>query len=380
LRSLGVKRYAALQWANVSPESKAHILAYTAGINAYLQSALKARPPEFIVLGLHPEPWTPEDTMAWAIMMAWDLGGNWSTELLRMRLALKMPVERINQLLPAVPGRQAADRGRLCGAVSPVARRRPARPASLNFAPESGWKGSGSNNWVVHGSHTDSGKPLLANDPHLKLTRTGAVVLRAHGSARPQGRRRHLPGLPGVVLGQNRDDRLGLHQHRPDVQDLYIERIKPDDPTQYQTPDGWAQLRDLRRSHQGARRRRREDDEPRDAPRPGDLPTAGALPKARTAPPTSRAMHSRCAGPALDAKRRHLRCRAPASTPPSRSPTSSPRAQVFAPMQNMLVADREGHIAFVAAGQGAACASPRTTEGAGAVARLGRALRLGRHA
>src|SRR5437870_2558094 len=104
LRSLGVKRYAAAQWASTSPESKAYILAYTAGINAYLQSALKARPPEFIVLGLHPEPWTPEDAMAWAIMMAWDLGGNWSTELLRMRLALKMPVERIDQLLPPYPG------------------------------------------------------------------------------------------------------------------------------------------------------------------------------------------------------------------------------------------------------------------------------------
>ena len=68
------------------------------------EAALHARPPEFVLLGLQPEPWKPDDSFAWAIMMAWDLGGNWSSELLRMRLALKLPVERINELLPPYPG------------------------------------------------------------------------------------------------------------------------------------------------------------------------------------------------------------------------------------------------------------------------------------
>src|SRR5687768_2322785 len=98
LRALGVRRAAAAQWANTTGEARAAVLAYTAGVNAFLQRGMKARPPEFIVLGLQPEPWTPEDSLAWAVMMAWDLGGNWSTELTRMRLALRMPVERINQL------------------------------------------------------------------------------------------------------------------------------------------------------------------------------------------------------------------------------------------------------------------------------------------
>ena len=56
-----------------------------------------------MLLGLQPQRWTPVDSLAWATMMAWDLGGNWSTELLRMRLSLKMPVERINELLPPYP-------------------------------------------------------------------------------------------------------------------------------------------------------------------------------------------------------------------------------------------------------------------------------------
>jgi penicillin amidase len=57
-----------------------------------------------VVLGLQPEAWTPEDSLAWAIMMAWDLGANWNAELIRLRLALKLPKERIDQLLPPYPG------------------------------------------------------------------------------------------------------------------------------------------------------------------------------------------------------------------------------------------------------------------------------------
>ena len=170
LRALGVKRAAAKQWAQASAEVRAAVLAYTAGINAFVNGAMAARPPEFVLLGLKPEPWTPEDSVAWAVMMAWDLGGNWSTELLRMRLALKLPVARINELIPPYPGDAplvttdyaALLRGlRLDGRLGTQA---------LLAAPPSGVEGVGSNNWVVHGSLTDSGKPLLANDPHLKLS------------------------------------------------------------------------------------------------------------------------------------------------------------------------------------------------------------------
>src|SRR5688572_12950177 len=100
LRALGVRRAAAAQWAKATPEVRAGIEAYTAGVNAYLTQALRMRPPEFMILGIHPEPWTPVDSAAWAIMMAWDLGGNWNTELSRMRLALKLPVARIDELIP----------------------------------------------------------------------------------------------------------------------------------------------------------------------------------------------------------------------------------------------------------------------------------------
>jgi penicillin G amidase len=170
LRALGVKRAAAQQWANASPEVREVLQAYAAGINAYLRDALKARPPEFVVLGLQPENWTAEDSLAWAIMMAWDLGGNWTTELTRMRLSMRLPVERINELLPPYPGDKplvTTDYARLFRDLKVDGR---LGQQALAAAPESGIEGMGSNNWVLHGSHTKSGKPLLANDPHLKLS------------------------------------------------------------------------------------------------------------------------------------------------------------------------------------------------------------------
>jgi penicillin amidase len=110
LRALGVRRAAAAQWQQLGPEPRAALVAYTAGINAVISSQLHARPPEYLLLGTSPEPWDPIDSLAWGIMMAWDLGGNWTTELLRMRLALQMPVARINELMPAYPGEEPRPR------------------------------------------------------------------------------------------------------------------------------------------------------------------------------------------------------------------------------------------------------------------------------
>ena len=244
LRALGVRRAAAAQWQRLDAASRAALQAYADGVNAVLRHELRARPPEFLILGIEPDPWEPVDSLAWAIMMAWDLGGNWNTELLRLRLALQMPVARINQLLPAYPGASlpaTADYAALfrslgldAGAVQTAWQRLP------EIAPPSGVEGVGSNNWVLAGSRTTTGQPLLANDPHLKLSapalwyfaRLEAPGLKVAGAT--------LPGLPGVVLGQNEHIAWGFTNTAPDVQDLYLESIKPDDPTMYRTPEGWA--------------------------------------------------------------------------------------------------------------------------------------------
>jgi penicillin amidase len=247
LRMLGVRRVAAAQWAAASPASREALLAYADGVNAVIGS-LRARPPEFLILGIQPEPWTPEDSLAWAIMMAWDLGANWHTELIRLRLALKMPKERIDQLLPPYPGDavpQTLDYAAFYRSLKLDGQQALAEPAVLKLlaiAPESGLEGTGSNSWVLAGSRTATGKPMLANDPHLKLStpalwyfaRIEAPGLDLGGAT--------MPGLPGVVVGQNKHIAWGFTNTGPDVQDTYLERIKPDDPDQYQTPTGWARF------------------------------------------------------------------------------------------------------------------------------------------
>lgn len=247
LRALGVRRVAQQQWERTQGEAREALLAYTAGVNAYLRDHLRARPPEFLILGIQPEAWDPVDSLAWSIMMAWDLGGNWTSELLRLRLAGRLDLAHIQQLIPPYPGdaplpvadySALAQRWQLASATTAAAIDR-----LTLAAPESGVEGVGSNNWVVGGAHSATGKPLLANDPHLKLStpalwyfaRLEAPDLHVAGAT--------LPGLPAVVLGQNRHIAWGYTNTNPDVQDLYLERLHPQDPERYETPGGgWARF------------------------------------------------------------------------------------------------------------------------------------------
>jgi penicillin amidase len=350
LRALGVKRAAARQWANASPQAREVLQAYAAGINAYLRDGLKARPPEFVVLGLQPENWTPEDSMAWAIMMAWDLGGNWTTELTRMRLSLRLPVERINELLPPYPGDKplaAADYATLFRELKVDGR---LGQQALAAAPESGIEGAGSNNWVLHGSHTTTGKPLLANDPHLKLSapalwyfaRLEAPGFKVAGAT--------LPGLPGVVLGQNEHVAWGFTNTAPDVQDLYLERIKPDDPTQYQTPGGWAKFE----SFQEVIRVKGKPDVTMTARATRHGPVisdGGEVTDGLTGPAPKPAYAFAMRWTALDPDPGTIDASIGFNKARSVAEFVAASARYTAPMQNMVVADRDGHIGMVAAGR-----------------------------
>jgi penicillin amidase len=248
LRTLGVRRAAAAQWAQTHGEAREVLLAYTEGVNAALHHLVAARPPEFVILGVQPEDWDPVDSLAWTIMMAWDLGGNWNNELLRMRLALKLPLARIEQVMAPPPGEkplQTMDYPAfyrslgLAGAQAALDR---AAGRLMADAPPSGIEGVGSNDWVLAGSRTRSGGPLLANDPHLKLTAPALWYFARLEMPGWQAAGATLPGVPGIVLGQTGDIAWGYTNTGPDVQDLYLERVKAGDPTEYQTPDGWAKF------------------------------------------------------------------------------------------------------------------------------------------
>ena len=355
LRALGVRRAARAQWAATSPEARRALQAYTDGINAFLSQSLRARPPEFIVLGLQPEPWTPEDSLGWAIMMAWDLGGNWSAELLRMRLAMTLPVERINELLPPYPGEPPLVTSDYTGLFRDLQKNQPTVQQALqqltDIAPESGIEGVGSNNWVLAPSRTSTGGALLANDPHLKLSapalwyfaRLEAPGLKVAGAT--------MPGLPIVVLGQNQDLAWGFTNTAPDVQDVYLERIKPDDAGQYQTPEGWAPFQTFR---EVIKVRGGEDVVLQvRATRHGPvISDAGGTATQGLTGPAGRPSHALALRwTALDPDTGTLDAGLAFNRARSVDEFIAASASYTAPMQNMVVADRAGRIGMVSAGR-----------------------------
>ena len=248
LRTIGVRRSAEANLLKLDPESRRLLTAYAAGVNAFL-AADPVLPVEFLITGARPEPWSPVDSIVWVKMMAWDLGGNWRSELLRMRLAKILPLARIQEFLPPYPGDAPlpiADLKEMYGGLEKEAIRLAGADMDrvLAMAPPELPEGAGSNNWVVAGSRSASGKPLLANDPHLGLT-APAVWYFAHihvpgmniiGAT--------LPGVPVVTLGRNDRIAWGYTNTGPDVQDLYLERL--DTAGGYITPEGPASFKVIR--------------------------------------------------------------------------------------------------------------------------------------
>ena len=217
LRTLGVRRVAEANVQRLAAADRKILSAYAAGVNAFLATR-PVLPLEFWILRADPEPWSEVDSAAWGKMMAWDLGGNWRNELLRLQLARRMPTASIEAFLPPYPGDSPAalpDLRELYGALEK-------QPAQVSEADSIA---GASNSWVVSGERSASGKPLLANDPHLGLSAPNiwyfaqlhAPGLDAIGAS--------LPGVPGIVLGRNARIAWSATNTEPDVQDLYLERL-----------------------------------------------------------------------------------------------------------------------------------------------------------
>ncbi len=273
LRTVGFGRAAHAAWAHLTDDARPDIEAYVAGINAFIGSHHgRHLPPEFTLLRFEPEPWTGADVMVWVKMMAWDLSANYASELLRHDIARALGPERLAALMPPYPAgglsilaedfaRGAAPSpGMPCaphpclgsswssGERAPVGPPRGlshgGRPLSHSWAAAfadalSGGheavrdvllggarsEALGSNSWVVDGTLTASGKPLLANDPHLG-THVPSLWYLAHLSAGTfDVIGATLPGAPAVAIGRNRHIAWGETNVAADVQDFYRERL-----------------------------------------------------------------------------------------------------------------------------------------------------------
>ncbi|MEJ2667120.1 MAG: penicillin acylase family protein [Deinococcales bacterium] len=239
LRTLGVYHAAQQAVGHLDAQTRSRLDAYVAGINAYIDNHHGAWPPEYVILGVKPKHFTPADVIAWAKMMSWDLSGNWSTELLRARLIAKLkPADArklVDTLWPAYPKSGPV----VVPDFHALYRQLPlkALAAAMPAPPQ---PGLGSNDWVVSGAHTASGKPLLANDPHLELDAPSLWYLAQISAPGLDVIGGTLPGTPAVLLGRNQHIAWGFTNTGPDTQDLFIEKVDPKDPTRYLTPTGSA--------------------------------------------------------------------------------------------------------------------------------------------
>ena len=257
-RTYGFIQAAEAEYANLSPRSRAVLEAYARGVNAYALSLdAKSRPPEFQILNYDFRPWTPQDSIVVVKLFFEALSDTWRLDLMRQNLA-SLPREKQLALMPVVSsldvlvvgkdvpakGTPAKSTGALSSPLSPESQKALAHNASIaaDALARVGLHAdelAASNNWVISGKRTVSGKPLLANDPHLRpsapsiwyMTHLSAPGLRIAGVT--------SPGLPGVIIGHNEHIAWGFTNVGPDVQDLYLEKFDPANPKRYQTPSGW---------------------------------------------------------------------------------------------------------------------------------------------
>jgi len=271
MKTLDLYGHASRSLEHQSTEAIGVLEAYAAGVNAWIrhvnEQALGRGAPEFFAFGAALAPWTPVDSLAIIKVMALRLSGGARNEVRRARTVLTLPADRVADILPeypapasVVPGRAAIDPGsdraraggwdvaHLRGSCSAPGNAPCAGSSggddplalALGLAPPPHMAGA-SNAWAVDGSRTASGKPILANDPHLWLSvpsvwhladiRGGAIS--AIGGA--------LPGAPLIAVGHNGKLGWGLTTANVDDQDLFVERLNPENPEQYLLPDGnWA--------------------------------------------------------------------------------------------------------------------------------------------
>lgn len=210
----------AREWTAYAPDTKQIVTSFVAGVNAYIAMAGDSLPPEFALLGFRPEPWTPDVTLS----RATGLSGvsNASSEMLRAALVAKLGKERVEQILPSDPRRPLDPAPGLDLAGLDI---RSLGGMGSTFADVAYNRIEGSNNWAVSGRKTTTGRPILANDPHRVITNP-AVRYIAHlvapgwnviGAGEPAS--------PGIAIGHNDRIAFGLTVVGMDQQDVYVETL-----------------------------------------------------------------------------------------------------------------------------------------------------------
>ena len=265
-RILGLKAMAKKTAENMPAEIRVHFEAYARGVNAYIETHRDRLPLEFRILRYAPRPWTPEDSMVIGMQMVEDLSTSPRHALVHEKILAKLgpgltadlyvnsswhdrppTVERLglDQEIKKSNQDDDDDEDDDSGTDSSVTGLTPRPDIPAWRRPEMFFDERplvlGSNNWVVSGAHTVSGKPLLSNDMHLGHQMPN-LWYEAHlrcSSHNFDVAGVTLPGYPYVIVGHNQRIAWGFTNLGPTIEDVYVETFNPDG--QYATPDGWQQ-------------------------------------------------------------------------------------------------------------------------------------------
>ncbi|MGW0195038.1 penicillin acylase family protein [Nonomuraea sp. NPDC003201] len=256
IRTMGWRKVAEEELPDLAQDTRDYLDAYARGVNAWLSANPNAsdRSLEYSILkiqngGYQPEKWTAADSVAWLKAMAWDLRSNMEDEIDRALALTKLPKERVEQLYPGYPydrhspivtegtidqgrfNQHAEPQQRADRAIAQAAKTLDAVPSTMGTEDR---EGIGSNSWVVSGEYTKSGKPLLANDPHLSpqmpsVWYQAGLHCRKITEACPYDVTGFtFSGVPGVVIGRTDKIAWGFTNLGPDVADLFLEQVQGD--------------------------------------------------------------------------------------------------------------------------------------------------------
>lgn len=269
IRTVGWRPAAERDWEALDESVRAVVQAFTDGVNAYITSrssddlALEYRLLGVTGVTIPIEPWTPVDTLVWSKVMAWNLTSTYDRELTRAALIETVGEDMTADFTPPFPFSlrptilqpedfPLTEQSLASGTAADTPRRLLAGNYSPNDTAYIGNLGAnegiGSNNWVATGSMTESGTPLLANDPHLGIQMPSIwYEIGLHCTPKNDDCPYDvvgfaLPSSPGVVIGHNADIAWGVTNVGADVQDLYRITVNPDNPLQYQWDGEWRDM------------------------------------------------------------------------------------------------------------------------------------------
>ena len=224
-RTLGLQRVVEQNLPKTDKQTLQVLSAYSAGVNYFIHQNKDNLPLEFAVLGYKPDDWKPVHSLLIAKMLAWELNISWWTDFSFTHLVQKFGAEKVKEILPNFEQNKEYIISKQIKSLELI------NSGLVNtdkkFREFVGFDGThiGSNNWVVNGAHSTSGKPIIANDPHLAFQAPGRWFIAVIKADNKTMAGLTLPGIPGIVIGKN--DRISwtVTNVMADDADFYIEQL-----------------------------------------------------------------------------------------------------------------------------------------------------------